>query len=71
MMELDIVEAWPEVMGKMIATRTEELIVRNKVLYVKLSSSSLRQELAYGKAKIVDNINEHIGEVYLKDVVLK
>ena len=71
MIELDIIKAWPEVMGDMIAGKTIDIYVKNKVLYVKLDSSTLREELSYGKSKLIKNINEHIKQEFLKDVVLK
>ncbi|MDG1052323.1 MAG: DciA family protein, partial [Flavobacteriaceae bacterium] len=40
-------------------------------LYVSLSSSVLRQELSYGKQKIVDLINEEIGKNLINKIVLR
>jgi len=71
MVELDVVEAWAVVMGPVIAGKTEEVRVIKKVIHVRLNSSTLREELSYGKSQIVENINSHLGIDYLKDVVLK
>ena len=31
--------------------------LKNKILYIKLSSPALKQELSYGKQKLIDMIN--------------
>jgi hypothetical protein len=40
-------------------------------LYVALSSSVLREELAYGKDKIIAMINEELGKEVIKKVILR
>ena len=71
MVELDIIQAWPKVMGPMIAAKTDEVRVKNKILFVRLSSSTLREELSYGKTKMIQNLNDYVGHEFLKDAVLK
>ena len=53
---------WQETLGSNVNSYTKEITLKNKTLYVSLSSSVLRQELSYGKQKIVDLINKEIGE---------
>ena len=62
---------WPELMGQAIANYTTEIVVRKEILYLTITSSSLKQELTYGKDKIIEIINEKLGEEYLKDVVIR
>ncbi len=71
MVEIDVVKAWPEVMGPLIASKTEEVMLKNSVLIVRLNSSTLRQELSYGKSRIIENMNSHLGHSYIKEVQLK
>ena len=54
---------WQETMGSNVNSYTKEITLKNKTLYVSLSSSVLRQELSYGKQKIVDLINKEIGDI--------
>lgn len=56
-------------MGIGISNNTSEVNLKGNVLYVWLTSSSLRQELSYGKAKIVQLINEKMGEEVVKKIV--
>ncbi len=71
MIEIDVVKAWPEVMGPLIASKTEEVFLKDSVLLVRLNSSALRQELSYGKPQIIKNMNLYLGHNHIKDVILK
>lgn len=68
MKELDVIEAWPEMMGVAVANRTKEITIRNKVLYLTMESSVMRDELAYGKQIIIQRINEKAGFEMITDV---
>lgn len=71
MVELDIVKGWPEIMGPVVAAKTISIKVNKKVLVVELNSSVLREELSYGKAQIVKNVNDFLQQDFLEDVRLK
>jgi predicted nucleic acid-binding Zn ribbon protein len=55
--ESRLVAAWEDVMGKMIAKHTKEIVIRQQQLIVTLDSSALRNELALAKTKIVKMMN--------------
>jgi predicted nucleic acid-binding Zn ribbon protein len=68
--EARIAEAWEKVMGPGIARYTKRISLRNKTLTIQISSPALRQELSYGKTKIIKMINEAIGKDVLEDLIL-
>ncbi|HLT66144.1 MAG TPA: DUF721 domain-containing protein [Flavobacterium sp.] len=68
---LDIANSWKEVLGPGVANYTTAVHFKNNVLYVNLSSAVLREELSYGKQKIIQLINEHIKEELVKDLILR
>lgn len=68
MKELDIINAWPEMMGTAVAHRTKEISIRNGTLYLKMDSSVMRDELAHGKQVIIQRINEVAGFEIINDV---
>ncbi|AZQ44050.1 DUF721 domain-containing protein [Nonlabens ponticola] len=70
-LKVDINDAWKEVMGPGIESYTTQVKLNGDKLIVSLSSSVLRQELSYGRSKIVTNINEHMGKEVVKTLVLK
>ena len=63
-------EAWLQVMGPGVANYTEEVALKNQVLLVKLNSSALRQELEYGKDKILKMMRESLTHMELKKIRL-
>ncbi|MBW6497958.1 MAG: DUF721 domain-containing protein [Bacteroidales bacterium] len=69
--ETQIAETWEKIMGPGIARYTQRISLRNKTLTVQLSSPALRQELSYGKTKIIKMINEAIGKEVVEDLILR
>ena len=63
-----IQENWSSIMGENISAYTKEVSLQQDVLIVKLSSSILRQELSYGKEKIVEMINKYLGGNKIQDI---
>lgn len=58
-------------MGPGVNNYTQEVTLKNDILYVQLSSSVLREELSYGKDKIVQMLNESLGKDVVKSIVLR
>ncbi|MDT8347887.1 MAG: DUF721 domain-containing protein [Flavobacteriaceae bacterium] len=63
--------AWPEVMGNAVHKYTQKLVFQHGKLFVYLDSSVLKQELTYGLEQIKTNLNEHLGEPAIEEVILK
>ena len=68
--KVTIENVWEEKMGRMIATYTRSLTLKNRVLYVAIESASLRSELHFGREKIRLRLNEAIGEEFLSEVIV-
>lgn len=66
-----LISSWEKVMGKMIAKHTTEIFITDKVLTVKLDSSVLREELSFAKTKMIEVLNESIGQEVIKGIILK
>ena len=62
-------DAFKKVMGDPIVKYTKEVYIKNKRMYVRLTSSVIREELSMGKSKIVNMVNEEIGRVVILDIV--
>ncbi len=69
--EKRLINAWEEVMGKMIAKHTTDLSIRNKQLFITLDSSALRNELALAKTKIIKMLNDAAGRTVINEVILR
>ena len=70
MKKMKIEEAWVKLMGQGVASYTTEVVLQNKTLIVRLSSSVLREELGYGKQKIIKMLNEEMGEKVVSKLML-
>ncbi len=68
--KIHISEAWGKLMGAGVSTHTREVRLQNGTLIVALNSSALREELSYGKDKIIRMINEEMGEDVVKRLML-
>ncbi len=69
--KVSIKDAWHLVMGDAISKYTTGLLLERDTLFVSLSSSVLREELSYGKEKIIKLLNEEVGKELVTKLVLK
>ncbi|HNQ26491.1 MAG TPA: DUF721 domain-containing protein [Aquaticitalea sp.] len=69
--KVNIIDAWKNLMGNGVNNYTEGILLERETLYVKLSSSVLREELGYGKEKIIAMLNEAVGRDVIKKIVLR
>jgi hypothetical protein len=68
MKEMDVVAAWPELMGIAVANRTKEIRIQHKKLFLTIDSSVMREELLLGKQIIIDRINDYAGKEIITDI---
>ena len=64
-----IINSWEKVVGGIIAKHTTNLYVKNKVLYVTLDSSVLRNELHMERTKITTKLNNEIGKKVINEIL--
>jgi predicted nucleic acid-binding Zn ribbon protein len=70
MRKLKVEETWKEMMGPGVMAHTSSVKLQNKTLIIQLTSSVLREELSYGKDKIIKMMNEKIGEEVISKLML-
>ena len=68
---LRIEEVWEEVMGKTIAKYTDKIQIINATLFITTTVAPLKNELLYQKEKIIERVNEALGEKLVKEVIIK
>lgn len=69
--QIDVKEAWANLMGNGVNSYTQNVLLRGSTLYVELTSSVLREELSHGKSKIIIMINEELRRDVVTNVVLR
>jgi len=67
---LRVQEAWVKTMGENIQKYTYSVKFKRGILYIKLKSSVLKEELIFEKNKVIKLINTELGKEYVKDLVL-
>jgi len=68
---LQIKDAWESIMGKTIANYTDKIEIINATLFISTTVAPLKNELIYQKAKIIERVNEALGERVINEVVVK
>ncbi len=69
--ETNLTDCWEKIVGKMIAKHTNSLSLHKKILYVKLDSAALRNELSFSKQKIIKLINKEVKEDIIEQIVFE
>ncbi len=69
--KVNVADAWVKLMGNGVNNYTTAVNLERGTLYVQLSSSVLREELSYGKQKIINMLNEELGKEIVKKLILR
>lgn len=69
--EKRLIESWPLVLGTNIMQYTSELVVKNRILYVTLTSSVLRHDLFMSREEIKKSLNDRVGTEVIVDIIFK
>ncbi len=68
MNEMEIMKGWDFVMGKFVAKHTTDMWFKNKVLYIKLDSSVIKNELQLAKTQVIEKMNDYVGKNIITDL---
>jgi len=69
--EQQFLRLWDETMGITVSKATTNRVLKNRKLYIYLSSSVIRQELFMMRTEIVKELNKRMGEYTIDELVLK
>lgn len=67
MLDVQIEEVWPKVMGETVKRLTRSIEVRDGVLYVRVNSAALKTQLFENRFELISKLNEAVGAPALKD----
>ncbi|GHU79885.1 hypothetical protein FACS1894145_5030 [Bacteroidia bacterium] len=68
--ETRLVDSWNTVLGSSVLRFTDNLYIRKRVLYVKLTSSVLKSELMLCREQMIGKLNNHAGRNVIDNIVL-
>ena len=68
---LDVLEIWNDIIGSNLQKYVTETKVLKGKLFVKLKSSTLRNEFSYKKTDLIKQINSRLGKRIITDIIFK
>ena len=66
-LEVQVEEAWPQVMGDVVTRLTRSVEVKEGVLYVRVNSAALKTQLFENRFELVRKLNEAVGAEAIRD----
>lgn len=60
--------SWEQIAGPMINSKTTQLFVKKKTLFIGIDSAPLKNELNIRKQSLIRRINEYVGSEAVTDV---
>ena len=68
LLERQLVDKWPEVMGSAVARLTRSVELNNGVLMVRISSAALKAQLFECRKEVISKLNASVGAQIVSDV---
>lgn len=68
---VQIEEVWQQIMGNAIAKYTDKVQIINSTLFITTTVGPLKNELMYQKEKIMERVNEALGDKVILNVVIQ
>ena len=68
---MQIEDVWEQIMGKTIARYTDKLQIFGDRLIITTTVAPLKQELIYQKEKIIQRVNEALGQRVIREVIIQ
>ena len=69
--ETQLIRLWPKIAGETVNAYTQSLQVRNRTLYVHLSSAVLRNELMMLRNELLRRYTEEVGHPVIDNIVFR
>ena len=66
-LEVQVEEAWPKVMGDVVNRLSRSVEVKDGVLIVRVSSAALKTQLFENRFELVSKLNEAVGAKIIRD----
>lgn len=68
--EANVIGSWDKVVGAPVAKRTRQLYIRNKILFIRLDSPSLKNDFLLNKSHVLELLRKEYGPDSVADLVL-
>ena len=69
--KLDAIEVWEDIIGLTLKKYITSQKISDGVLYIKLNSAVVRNELVYQKTRLMKEMNHRLGKEFIRDIILR
>ena len=69
--EQNLLSLWPEVVGAGINRYTISRSIHEGILYLRISSAPLRNELMLNRSTLIRQLNDAVGREVIHDIIFK
>jgi len=69
--EQELINSWEETLGKNVSNATSNIYIYNQKLFVEIDSSIIKNEILMIKSSIVQSLNKKVGEIIIRDIIVK
>ncbi|MBQ6748844.1 MAG: DUF721 domain-containing protein [Paludibacteraceae bacterium] len=66
-LDVQVEEVWPQVMGEVVNRLTRSVEVKDGVLYVRVNSAALKAQLFENRFELVRKLNDAVGANAIRD----
>lgn len=70
MKEISVINRWEEIIGRQVARATKDIFIEKSVLYLKIDSSVIKNEILMLKKGLIKKINDEAEIVIITDIVV-
>ncbi len=70
MHEIELMNVWEEITGKLIAKHTTKLEMRGKTLYVWFDQAPLKNEIFLRRDQLMKTINDRMGADFIEKIFI-
>lgn len=67
--EKQLISSWGEIVGRTISDRTTSVFIKDKKLFVKLSSGPIKKELTLNRTKVLLLIEDKVGKGVVEELI--
>lgn len=67
--ENQLISSWGEIVGRTISDRTTSVFIKEKKLFVKLSSGPVKKELMLNRSKVMTLIEDKVGKGVVDELI--
>lgn len=68
--ESRLINSWESILGSTVLRYTENLYIKNKTLYVRISSAILRNELSLCRSDLIRKLNDAAGMDVINNMII-